>query len=202
MKRSDVAAIERIARNEIEKMSMHDRQSEEIEALERLLEVYGADRTRWPARERLRFASLIADEPEAQRLVAEAAALDRLLDQAPTASKEREQALTERIIAAARAQQNDPDRSSEAAPAITNTVKFPVWARRPQKSGAVSVSEWPAAGLLAASLVLGVMLGSAGTLDSTMQEVAEVAGLSTSVGGESQLTLGEETVAWAGEELL
>ncbi|MGI9403056.1 MAG: hypothetical protein ACR2OF_00920, partial [Hyphomicrobium sp.] len=75
-------------------MSTHDNQSEEFEALERLLGVYGADRTRWPARERLRFASIIADEPEAQRLVAETAALDQLLDQAPTVSKEREQALT------------------------------------------------------------------------------------------------------------
>ena len=202
MKRRNVAATERFARNKIEKMSMHDRQSEEIEALELLLEVYGADRTRWPARERLRFASLITDAPEAQRLVAEAAALDRLLDQAPTASKEREQALNERIVVAAQAQQNTPDRSSTAAPAIANTVRFPVWARRPQHSRSVSVSEWPAAGLLAASLIFGVMLGSAGTLDSTMQEVAEVAGLSTSVGGESQLALDEDTVAWAGEELL
>lgn len=201
MKRHDVAK-ERITRNETEKISMDDRQSEEIEALDRLLEVYGADRTRWPARERLRFANLIADEPEAQRLVAEADALDRLLDQVPTASKEQEQALTERIITAAQAQQNTPDHASKLAPAIASTVKFPAWARRPQQSGTVSVSQWPAAGLLAASLVLGVMLGSVGTLDSTMQEVAEVAGLSSSVTTDSQFTLGEDTVAWAGEELL
>jgi hypothetical protein len=56
--------------------------------------------------------------------------------------------------------------------------------------------------LLAASLVLGVMLGSAGMLDSTMQEVAEVAGLSSSLTVEPQLMLNEDTAAWAGEELL
>jgi len=202
MKRNDAVAIERIARNETKKMTTHERQSEEIEALVCLLEVYGADRTRWPARERLRFASFIAEEPEAQRLVAEAAGLDRLLDLAPPASKEREQVLAKRIMAAARVQQHAPHRAGQASSTISNIVKLPAWARRPQMVGAFGLNEWPAAGLLAASLVIGVMLGSAGTLDSTMQEVAEVAGLSPSDTADSQLTLGEDTVSWAGEELL
>ena len=98
MKRSDAVANEWIARNEIKKMSTQDRQSKEMDALERLLDVYGADRTRWPARERLRFASLVTDEPKAQRLMAEAAALDRLLDVASAAGHEQEQALTGRIL--------------------------------------------------------------------------------------------------------
>jgi hypothetical protein len=202
MKRSDGVAKERIARNEIKKMSTRDRQLKELDALERLLDVYGADRTRWPARERLRFASLITDEPEAQRLMAEAVALDRLLDVAPAARKDQEQGLTGRIVAAARGQQHKPLRGSEVAPAISNIVKLPAWVRRPQIARAFGASDWPAAGLLAASLVLGVMLGSAGMLDSTMQEVAEVAGLSSSLTVEPQLMLNEDTAAWAGEELL
>ena len=202
MKRSDGVAKERIARNEIEKMSTQDRQLKELDGLERLLEVYGADRTRWPARERLRFASLITDEPEAQRLMAEAVALDRLLDVAPAARKDQEQGLTGRIVAAARGQQHNPLRASQVSPAVSNIIKLPAWVRRPQIARAFGASEWPAAGLLAASLVLGVVLGSAGTLDSTMQEVAEVAGLSSSPTVESQLTLNEDTAAWAGEELL
>ncbi len=133
--------------------------------------------------------------------MAEAAALDRLLDVAPTARKEQEQGLTGRIVAAARLQ-HKPLSASEVAPAVSNIVKLPAWVRRPQIARAFGASEWPAAGLLAASLVLGVMLGSAGTLDSTMQEVAEVAGLSSSPTVESQLTLNEDTAVWAGEELL
>ncbi|MHA1573552.1 MAG: hypothetical protein ACTSX8_06120 [Alphaproteobacteria bacterium] len=183
-------------------MSTRDRQLKELDALERLLDVYGADRTRWPARERLRFASLIADEPEAQRLMAEAVALDRLLDVAPAARKDQEQGLTGRIVAAARGQQHNPLSVSQVSPAVSNIVKLPAWVRRPQIAGAFGASDWPAAGLLAASLVLGVMLGSAGMLDSTMQEVAEVAGLSSSLTVESQLMLNEDTAAWAGEELL
>ena len=183
-------------------MSTQDRQSEEIRALERLLEVYGADRTRWPARERLRFVSLIAENPEAQRLVAETAALDRLLDQVATGNEERERALSERIMAAARVQQHEPDRVREPASAASKIVKLPTWAKRPQIYGALSGNEWPAAGLLAASLVIGVMLGSAGTLDSTMQEVAEVAGLSSNISVDTQFALGDDTPAWGGEELL
>ncbi|MCP4780144.1 MAG: hypothetical protein GY877_05170 [Hyphomicrobium sp.] len=183
-------------------MSTRDRQLKELDALESLLDVYGADRTRWPARERLRFASLIADEPEAQRLMAEAVALDRLLDVAPAARKDQEQGLTGRIVAAARGQQYNPLSASQVSPAVSNIVKLPAWVRRPQIAGAFGASDWPAASLLAASLVLGVMLGSAGMLDSTVQEVAEVAGLSSSLTVESQLTLNEDTAAWAGEELL
>ena len=202
MKRSDGVPKERIARNEIKKMSTRDRQLKELDALERLLDVYGADRTRWPARERLQLASLITDEPEAQRLMAEAVALDRLLDVAPAARTEQEQGLTGRIVAAARGQQHKPLSASQVSPAVSNIVKLPAWVRRPQIARAFGASDWPAAGLLAASLVLGVMLGSAGMLDSTMQEVAEVAGLSSSLTVESQLTLNEDTAAWAGEELL
>ena len=49
---------------------------------------------------------------------------------------------------------------------------MPVQARRPAFAARFGRGEWPAAALLAASLVLGVMLGSAGTFDATMQEVA------------------------------
>ena len=43
-------------------MTKMDKRAEDREALERLLEIYGADRTRWPARERLRFAGIVGDD--------------------------------------------------------------------------------------------------------------------------------------------
>jgi hypothetical protein len=61
--------------------------------------------------------------------------------------------------------------------------------------------EWPAAALLAASLVVGVVLGSAGTLDTTMQRVASVAGFSTA-GDSTNLALGEEVLGSSDEDLL
>jgi hypothetical protein len=179
-----------------------DRRAEDRQALERLLDVCGADRTRWPARERLRFASFIGEDEGAKRLLAEADALDSLLDLAPRASEARERALQERIVAAAL-------RSSEtrlavvpgrplAPEASSLRAKLPVLRGL---SGVRVKREWPAAVLLAASLVMGVILGSAGTLDRAVQEVADISGYTTAVDS-SQVALGDEIVAPADEDLL
>lgn len=168
-------------------MTTNDKRAEDRQALERLLDVYGADRTRWPARERLRFAGLVSEDRAAARLVDEADALDRLLDLAPRTSEVRMHALKERIVAAA-------VRSGHGGLAVVPAhasagEKLRGWARLPALG--LSGSEWPAAALLAASMVLGVLLGSAGTFDSTMQEVAEATGFSRTA-DTSQLALGED----------
>jgi len=166
-------------------MSTNNNSVEERKALELFLDVYGADRTRWPARDRLRFAGIIGEDEEALRLVSEAAALDRLLDLSVPISDERERALRDRIMSAA-----------VDAPAKP--------AHRQVMPAAFGRSEWPAAAVLAASLVVGVFLGSSGTLDTTMQEVGDVAGLTTTVIAEdSQLALlGDETALLTEEDLL
>jgi hypothetical protein len=185
--------------DETKTMTTNDRRAEDRQALERLLDIYGADRTRWPARERLRFASIIAEDKAAARLLAEADALDRLLDRAPRTSEVRMHALKERIVAAA-------VRSGHGGLAVVPTGALPgqrlrSWARRPALG--FSGSEWPAAAVLAASLVLGVLLGSAGTFDTTVQKVAEVTGFSTTA-DTSQLALGDDVdgQAPADEDLL
>lgn len=114
----------------------------EIEAFGRLLDAYGAERTRWPAAERLRFAPLLASNAEASSLLARAAAFDRLLDMAPRPDPERERATVERIVAAAA-------RSPRAR------------APRPSasKAGWRQGAPWPAVALLAASLLVGIFAG-------------------------------------------
>ena len=79
-------------------------QAKDIADLVHRLDLSGADRTRWPAQERLRFASLIANSEEAQRLVEEAAAFDRLLDQVPGADDGKLGGLVDQIVAAAEAE--------------------------------------------------------------------------------------------------
>ena len=179
-----------------------DKRVEDRQALERLLDVCGADRTRWPARERLRFASFIGEDEGAKRLLAEADALDSLLDRAPRASEARERALQERIVAAAL-------RSSETKLAVVSNRSLApaassLRARLPGLrgfGGGRVKAEWPVAALLAASLVMGVILGSAGTLDRAVQEVAEISGYTTAP-DTSQVALGEEIVAPVDEDLL
>lgn len=170
--------------------------AQDLDALECLLEAYGADRTRWPARERLRFASFISEDAAARRLLKEAAALDSLLDRAPRVSEDREHALKERIVASA-LRSSEPRLAVVSGAAAATATKVPVWKRRPDVSSMFNRmpirSEWPAAAVLAASLVLGVMLGSAGTFEPTMQEFAEATGFD-SADSSSQLAYGDDII--------
>jgi len=177
-------------------MTKNDRQAVDREALERLLDIHGADRTRWPARERLRFASVISDDETAARMLAEASALDMLLDKASRPSEAGIEALKERIMAAAlREHAAQLPVATGSSASVTS-----IWSRRRSLSAiAPRFAEWPAAAVLAASLVLGVMLGSAGTFESTMSQMAQVAGLqstasdSTGTFDSAQLALGDDT---------
>src|SRR6185503_12661101 len=73
-----------------------------IAEFERLLEVYGSDRTRWPVEARAGAGQLVARDRAARRLLAQAEALDRALERAPLPSLAREADLAERILVAAR----------------------------------------------------------------------------------------------------
>lgn len=137
----------------------------EIDAFQKFLDSHGSDRTRWPAAARLRFATLTANDSEARRRLAEAQALDRLLDQAPMPSEERRGALIERIVASAKTQ------PPQAAAAIV-----PV---QPRNRGALmqSLVGTPVAALLAASLLLGIFVGVSGAASPALQSVATISGL-------------------------
>lgn len=143
------------------------KQTNEIEALVRRLEVSGADRTRWPAQERLRFAPLLAHNGEARQLLAEAAALDRLLDMAPVPDGGRLNPLVDRIVAMAEREGQGDD-----------TKVVPFRARRQATSAAKpslrNSGSWRAAALLAAALVVGVFVGTSGLLGSGVGTLSSV----------------------------
>jgi hypothetical protein len=126
--------------------------------LELLLDVYGGDRTRWPADARAAAAQLAARDANAGQLLAEAEALDRVLERAPSPALASEAALADRIVAAA---QRSPRmvRIAAAEPASepAGTVAASP-ARRGQVRGLLR-TEARAAGLLAAALVFGVVIG-------------------------------------------
>lgn len=132
-------------------------QSTGLDALEQALERFGSDRTRWPAPVRRDLAGLLAESAEAKARLREAEALDRLLDLAPPPAIDT-RALADRILAAAEAEVPAP-----AAEPARARVAWAVFGRRPSAEG-----QWPAAALLAASLVLGTVFGLTGTLDQAM----------------------------------
>jgi len=133
---------------------------------ERLLDVYGSDRTRWPVDARASAGQLAGRDPAARRLLVEAEALDRVLERAPLPSLVSEAALAERIVAAA---QRSP-RMVPTGDAAATTAEASARPERP-RARVVELSErrrWlhrspagRATGLLAACLMLGVFLGAA-----------------------------------------
>ena len=72
-----------------------------LEAFAAMIDAYGGQMERWPAGAKDRFAPLIAREPRASRLLAEARALDEVLACAPAVSAARMTALANDIRAAA-----------------------------------------------------------------------------------------------------
>jgi hypothetical protein len=157
------------------------------ERLARLLEAYGSDTARWPAGADAGLAAYLALEPAARRAMAEAQALDRLLAQAPAAAGGAV-GLSDRILArvaeeAARKQPAAEERSEgrviawPGARSRAGAARSVAAAGAPWTIGRKQVGA--AAGLLAASLVLGFYLGAAGLARPALDPrgaVAEVDG--------------------------
>jgi hypothetical protein len=169
-----------------------------IEALKRLLEIFGADRSRWPARDRLKFAELLAESAEARRLVAEAEAFDRLLDQAPEPKATDITALSKRILAAAAA-----DAPADRASKTQTFSRAAKPGGEPLRRQARRMVDWPAAALMAASLMLGIFAGTNGYLgDVTGSETEIVLNASYEQSDASALAFGTDEASLLEEDLL
>jgi hypothetical protein len=134
---------------------------------ERLLEVYGGDRTRWPAEERAAAAQLVARDAKARHLLAEAEALDRVLERAPLPALALEAELADRIVAAAQRSPRIVRIGGAAASNEPLPQSKPVWKRLPFGSAR-------AAGVLAASLVAGIFIGLTNLPQSVLPALADL----------------------------
>jgi hypothetical protein len=152
---------------------------------ERLLEIYGSDRTRWPVEARASAGQLTARDPAACRLLLEAEALDRILERAPLPSLASEAALAERIIAAAqrspRMVRTDGVASAASDGALTATTAgatvrsvLRLADRRHWLNGSPAGR---AAGLLAACLMLGIFLGASAVPQPVIPALEEFTGI-------------------------
>lgn len=146
--------------------------------LQGILDVYGADASRWPQAQRARLAPLMATDASARAAINEAAALDTLLDSAPRVGVDRERALAARIMAAADAVGID-----QAAP-TRNVLDFQRRRVLPAATGWRALANPAASALLAASLMLGIFAGFSGQFTPAVDALAVAAGL-----GEDELEL-------------
>ncbi len=174
--------------------------SDDLDALEQLLASHGSDRTRWPAPARLRFASLVASNGAAKRMLEEAEAFDRLLDLAPQPSAERIASAAARISAAAERDEGHGLSILRRAPRRAGRAErawhFP-FGQGSDGMGAI------AAGLLAASLIVGAFAGSAGLLDRAIEPYAAAAtDEADSDADATQLALGADETGLVEEERL
>jgi hypothetical protein len=122
---------------------------------EHLLDVHGADRTRWPLAARASAAALVDSDRTARRLLAEAEALDSVLAQAGTRAPDDPalSALADRIMLAA---QRAPRLvANKAAPAMDGARRDAVGDQR----RAVGRDSWRGIAVLAASLMIGIFVG-------------------------------------------
>src|SRR5262245_52400942 len=161
-----------------------------------LLDVYGADRVRWPVDVRAAAAQLVARDAEARRLLAEAEALDRVLESAPVPALAVEAALAERIVAAAQrspriVKLEDARPVAPGASPVQGAAVPPVATASNRRSWLLR-KEARALGLLAASLVIGVVLGNSELTPQLLPELADIAGLTSDSGGLVQVALSDE----------
>ena len=152
-----------------------------IAEFERLLDVYGGDRTRWPVEARASAGHLVARDRAARRLLAEAEALDRALERAPLPTLAQEAAIAERIVAAARRSPRivSPARTEAGRPdtrPADNVVQLPAARGRPRWLTTRTAFSG-AASALAASLALGVFLGLSNLSQGVLPAVEQMTGI-------------------------
>jgi hypothetical protein len=143
---------------------------------------------------RRNFAGLLSTNAEAQKRLREAEALDRLLDLAPPPEIDT-RALADRIFAAAAAE------TPVAKPAAVRPPQgVSVFQRRPAR--AVVEAQWPAAALLAASLVLGAFSGVSGTFNTAVEPLMMASASVESEIDPGQIALDSDSISLFEEDAL
>jgi hypothetical protein len=161
-----------------------------LDKLEAALDAYGSDRTRWPAPLRLALSGLIAGSVDAQRMLKDAEAFDRLLDTAPQYDQSRLDSLSRRIVSAAERQ----PRLLAGAAAFDSEP-----AQRPGAWPGLRRNHGFAATALAASLVLGLFAGQLNVFNSSAEMLLGGGNGSTS---SSKITQTDEADVLLDEDLL
>ena len=145
-----------------------DKDTAELAAFEVHLEVHGARTERWSEAARERFKPLMERNARARELLAEARALEKLLDRAPLPNVDRMEALANRIVAMAAAEK-------ASQPSTGNVVDLA--ARRQARAMRAPRSRWQVASALAASLLVGIYLGASPPVTSAIETIAAAVGL-------------------------
>ena len=196
----------------------------ELDALAQCLAVHGPDTSRWPLQSQHRFAALVAGNVTAQKMLREAAALERLVRDAPAPNPKRLQQLRDRVMQAAA----QTPRAQIAAPVTLVPVPVvpvpvvPVPASWPGLATAspspdqsvnsrmgrnqpvmpLRIFGLPASLALAASLLLGIVVGGAGLPETPWGSEVPAAMASEGDADDAELAFGTESSDLDAEDFL
>jgi hypothetical protein len=148
-----------------------------LERLKAIIEAYGAHAVRWPEAERELALACLDAHPEAQAWLAEARALDDMMEAVKTVDHARTEA--DQPLFEAAVERFAADFTPEFAPA-NNIVMFPLRAHRAPVSRSVAWGVGIAAAACLAGAVLGVNLSLMSLSDlrvaSVLEQVAMIDG--------------------------
>ena len=140
-----------------------------------MVTAFGADTKRWPAPKRAAAEQLVSGDPIVRISLSEAGALDRILAAAPAMSATRDAVLADRIMQAAQQAPRLVVKNGALALAVGVLEKpHQLSARAPMRGSA-----WQGAALLAASLLVGVVVGQTDLSSGALPALVELAGLDT-----------------------
>ncbi len=154
--------------------------------MERLAEVvaaYGGDSARWPAPDRALLCAFVDADPDAKQLVGHGAAFDRLLDLAATdavGEGARRARLADHLMAHVG---QTAARERTAQHPTPGVIAFPARSSTPAPRATIARDQhgpppnWMLGAALAASLVLGVIVGASGIVEPAATGMTELAGL-------------------------
>lgn len=144
-----------------------------LSAFELLLDTFGGDAERWPVARRVEAERLLlrqdAAGATARRLLGEARALDRVLATMPLLDRGRTSALSARILAETRRTAGSSPRPSNVVP-LGGAVRKAL-GRPTMRPG------WAVAAVLAASLLVGVVIGPGTAGLPALRDAVDVFGL-------------------------
>lgn len=167
-----------------------------IDRFESLLDAYGGNLARWPARHALAAQGLLQGSREARLRLAEAQSLDRVLDKASSPDPQRLRLLADRIVAEVASEASRRDARGQPMPARqggegARIIRLPLpktSSRRPIDDAGLAARsappterrQWRAAAALAASLLIGMAIGLTDVAQTTTFGVASLTTASAS----------------------
>ena len=155
----------------------------DLAAFAALLEACGGAPQRWPADRRAAAEQLLAASVEARRLLAEAQALDLVLDRPAGLAHWAPPDLAARIVASALAVRPAVAAAIAASsPSAGNVVALPRRLPRPQPMAPPRVqppSLWRIAAMLGAVLMTGVLVGALDVLPQPIGGLVDLAGVTS-----------------------